>query len=62
MSKWVKRTSIMLTALVLLGIGTTVVGKAMGERKMARVVALSVPPLAVTADATHIEQGRYLYP
>jgi mono/diheme cytochrome c family protein len=61
MSKWVKRTSIMLAALVLLGIGTTVVGKAMGERKLARTITLSVPPLEVTADATHIERGRYLF-
>ena len=61
MSKWVKRTSIMLAALVLLGIGTTVVGKAMGDRKMARTIALSVAPLEVTVDATHIDRGRYLF-
>jgi mono/diheme cytochrome c family protein len=61
MSKWVKRTSIMLAALVLLGIGTTVVGKAMGDRKMARTIALSLPPLQVTVDAAHIDRGRYLF-
>ncbi|HEX9174368.1 MAG TPA: c-type cytochrome [Telluria sp.] len=61
MSKWVKRTSIMLAALVLLGIGTTVVGRAMGERKLARKIVLTVAPLTVTPDATHIERGRYLY-
>jgi mono/diheme cytochrome c family protein len=61
MSKWVKRTSYFLAALVVLGIATTVVGKAMGERKMARNIMLSVAPVAVTADAAHIEQGRYLY-
>jgi mono/diheme cytochrome c family protein len=61
MSKWVKRTSILLVGLALLGIVTTVVGKAMGERKMMRTVALSLPRLSVDADAGRIEQGRYLY-
>jgi mono/diheme cytochrome c family protein len=61
MSKWVKRTSILLAALALLGIVTTVVGKSMGERKMVRNIVLTVPPLEVTADAAHIERGRYLF-
>jgi mono/diheme cytochrome c family protein len=61
MSKWVKRTSILLATLALLGIVTTVVGKSMGERKMMRNIVLTVPPLEITADATHIERGRYLY-
>jgi mono/diheme cytochrome c family protein len=61
MSKWVKRTSILLATLALLGIVTTVVGKSMGERKMARNIVLTVSPLEVTADAAHIERGRYLY-
>jgi mono/diheme cytochrome c family protein len=61
MSKWVKRTSILLATLALLGIVTTVVGKSLGERKMARNIVLSVPALEVTADAAHIERGRYLF-
>jgi mono/diheme cytochrome c family protein len=61
MSKWVKRTSIALVALALLGVAATVVGKALGERKMARNVVLQVRPLDVVADAAHIERGRYLY-
>lgn len=61
MSKWVKRTSIMLAALALLGIGTTVVGKALGERKLARKITLTVPPLEVPVDAAQVERGRYLY-
>jgi mono/diheme cytochrome c family protein len=61
MSKWVKRTSIVLVALALLGVAATVVGKALGERKMARSVALQVRPLDVVADAAHVELGRYLY-
>src|SRR6476661_7266311 len=61
MNKWVKRTSIALGALVLLGVAATVVGKALGERKMARNVALQVRPLDVVPDPARIEHGRYLY-
>lgn len=61
MSKWVKRTSLFLVALAVLGIATTVVGKAMGERKMERNIALSVAPVEVTGDAAQVERGRYLY-
>jgi mono/diheme cytochrome c family protein len=61
MSKWVRRTSVALLALALLGVVTTVVGKAMGERKMARNIVLQVAPLSVAPDAGRIEHGRYLY-
>jgi mono/diheme cytochrome c family protein len=61
MSIWVKRTSIALLALALLGVVGAVVGKAAGERKMARTVALQVRPLEVAPAAALIEQGRYLY-
>jgi mono/diheme cytochrome c family protein len=61
MSKWVNRTSIALVAIALLGVVTTVVGKALGERKMMRNIALQVRPLEVVADPDRIEQGRYLY-
>jgi mono/diheme cytochrome c family protein len=61
MSKWVKRTSIVLATLALLLVITTVVGKAMGERKMERNIVVSVAPVEVTADAAHIERGRYLF-
>jgi mono/diheme cytochrome c family protein len=61
MNKWVKRTSAALVALVLLGVAATVVGKALGERKMARNVVLQVRALDVVADPARIAQGRYLY-
>jgi cytochrome c len=61
MNKWVKRTSIALVALALLGVAATVVGKALGERKMARTVVLQVPALDVAPDPARIEHGRYLY-
>lgn len=61
MSKWVKRTSIALVSLALLGVAATVVGKSLGERKMARNVVLQVRPLEVVPDPARIEHGRYLY-
>ncbi|MGJ7917693.1 c-type cytochrome [Massilia sp. LXY-6] len=61
MSKWVKRTSVALVALGLLGVAATVVGKALGERKMARNVALQVRALDVVPDPARVEHGRYLY-
>ncbi|MFL6674625.1 MAG: c-type cytochrome [Massilia sp.] len=61
MGIWVKRTSIALATVAVAGIVTTVVGKAMGERKMERNIAVTVWPVEVTADAAHIERGRYLY-
>ena len=61
MRKWVKRTSIALAALALLGVAATVVGKALGERKMARNVVLQVRELDVAPDSARIEHGRYLF-
>lgn len=61
MSKWTKRTSIALVALALMGVAATVVGKALGERKMGRSVALQVRTLDVLPDPSRIEHGRYLY-
>jgi mono/diheme cytochrome c family protein len=61
MNKWVKRTSMTLGALAILGAATVLVGKVMGERKMARTVEVAVAPVKVRSDAAHIERGRYLY-
>jgi mono/diheme cytochrome c family protein len=61
MNKWVKRTSAALVTLALLGVAATVVGKAMGERKMARNVVLQVRALDVVPAPARIEHGRYLY-
>jgi len=60
-SKWVKRTSIALAALALLGVATAGVGKVLGERKMARSIALQVRPLDVVPDVARVDHGRYLY-
>lgn len=61
MNKWVKRTSIALVALAAIGVASVIVGKAMGERKMQRVIEVAVKPVAVNASAALLEQGRYLF-
>jgi mono/diheme cytochrome c family protein len=61
MNKWVKRTSLGLVTLVVIGIVTVVAGKAAGERKLARRIIVPVTPIAVRAEPAHIEQGRYLF-
>jgi len=60
-SKWVKRTSIALATLALLGVATAGVGKVLGERKMARSIALQVRPLDIVPDVARVDHGRYLY-
>jgi mono/diheme cytochrome c family protein len=60
-SKWVRRTSIALAALALLGVATAGVGKVLGERKMARSIALEVRPLDIVPDVGRVDHGRYLY-
>lgn len=61
MNKWVKGTSFVLVTLALLGVGTVVVGKAAGERKLGRQIALTVAPVTLRSDPAHIAQGRYLF-
>ena len=60
-SKWVKRTSIALATLALLGVATAGVGNVLGERKMARSIALDVRPLDIVPDVARVDHGRYLY-
>jgi mono/diheme cytochrome c family protein len=61
MSKWVKRTSLFLLGLFLVGVAATVVGRSMGDRKMMRTVDFPLQPLSVQADPSRIEHGRYLF-
>ena len=61
MNTWMKRTSVGLVALALLGVSTALVGKAAGERKLARKIAVAVAPVPLPTDAQQIEQGRYLF-
>jgi mono/diheme cytochrome c family protein len=61
MNKWMKRTSIGLVTLAVLGVATVVVGKSAGERKLTRKISIPVTPVAVIAEPGRIEQGRYLF-
>ncbi|HEU4376508.1 MAG TPA: cytochrome c [Telluria sp.] len=61
MNKWVKRTSLALVTLAILGVVTVVGGKALGERKLVRRITVPVTPIAVVSDPARIEQGRYLF-
>jgi mono/diheme cytochrome c family protein len=61
MNKWMKRTSIGLVTLALAGVATVFVGKAAGERKLVRRIALQVAPVEVRGDPAQVEQGRYLF-
>ena len=61
MKKWIKRSLWAVMGFVLLAAAVLVVGVFLGERKMSRVVAVDVAPLAVSLDASAIAQGRYLY-
>ncbi len=61
MNRWVKGTSIVLIGLALAGAAAVAAGKYLGERKMARKIAIAVPEVAVSHDPARIAQGRYLF-
>jgi mono/diheme cytochrome c family protein len=61
MNKWMRRTSIGLVTLAVLGVATVVVGKSAGERKLERKISIPAAPVAVRSDPAWIEQGRYLF-
>jgi mono/diheme cytochrome c family protein len=61
MNKWVKRTSLGLVTLAIVGVATVVVGKALGERKLVRKISVAVTPVTLRSDPAQIEQGRYLF-
>ncbi|MES2149039.1 MAG: c-type cytochrome [Pseudomonadota bacterium] len=61
MNKWGKRIGLAAAALALLVVAIGVLGKQLGERKMARQIALQITPVPMLSDAAHVEQGRYLF-
>ncbi|HWJ93447.1 MAG TPA: cytochrome c [Telluria sp.] len=57
-----KRTSIFLAALAVLAIAVAFIGKLMGERKMDRMIAITLPELApASVERASIERGQYLF-
>jgi len=61
MNTWLKRTGVALAVLVAAGVAALLLGKHLGERKMARTITLAVAPVELSGDSVHIEQGRYLF-
>ena len=61
MNKWMRRTSIALAAVAVLGVAAVFAGKAMGERKLQRIIKVAVQPVPVNVTPRVLEQGRYLF-
>jgi mono/diheme cytochrome c family protein len=61
MKKWIKRTLLSAVALAALGAAGLALGAWLGDRKAQRHVQVEVDAVALPADATSLERGRYLY-
>lgn len=61
MKTWAQRSGAALVILACLGLALALAGKVLGERKMARTLAVPAALLQVSADVTRVEQGRYLF-
>jgi len=61
MKTWIKSVAAAIAALVLLGLAGLALGVILGERKMARTLAVPVSPVSLRTDAAHIDNGRYLF-
>lgn len=61
MNTWLKRTGVALAVLLVAAVAALLLGKHLGERKMARTIRLAVAPVELSGDSARIEQGRYLF-
>ncbi|MDB5962874.1 MAG: cytochrome [Massilia sp.] len=61
MKKWARRISYVLITMVCVGLGLALAGKLLGERKLARQVAVPARQLEVAADPARVGHGRYLF-
>jgi mono/diheme cytochrome c family protein len=61
MNRWLRRGLFVVLALVLLLAAAVAAGLLLGERRANRQIEVAVQPVAVPADATSIERGRYLF-
>ncbi|MDM5180775.1 c-type cytochrome [Massilia sp. DJPM01] len=61
MNGWVSGTGLAMLALGLAGAATVCAGTWLGERKMARTIAVEVADMALPKDAASIAHGRYLF-
>jgi mono/diheme cytochrome c family protein len=61
MGKWIKRGAVALGVLLVLAAAGVATGLQLGERKMARQVAVNVQPVALVSDAASLQRGKYLF-
>jgi mono/diheme cytochrome c family protein len=61
MGKWIKRGALALGVLLVLAAAGVATGLQLGERKMARQVAVNVQPVALVSDAGALQRGKYLF-
>ncbi|OOG42253.1 c-type cytochrome [Polaromonas sp. A23] len=61
MNRWIKWTVGGGAALVVLAIGTVVVGTTLAENKGQRLVSVNVRPVTFPSDAQSLERGKYLF-
>jgi mono/diheme cytochrome c family protein len=61
MGKWIKRGALALGVLLVLAAAGVATGLQLGERKMARQVAVNVQPVALGSDAASLQRGKYLF-
>ena len=61
MNRWAKRASAIVVILSCAALSLAFAGKQLGERKLARKIAVPAAPLAVRADPARLDHGRYLF-
>lgn len=61
MKTWTRRIGGILLVLIVVAILALIIGKKLGERKMARTIPVPVAAVAIVASPERIEHGRYLY-
>jgi mono/diheme cytochrome c family protein len=61
MNRWIKYGAYGVLGLALAAAAAIVVGAQVGERKSHRRVEVQVPAVALTAGASNLERGRYLF-
>ncbi|MES3021342.1 MAG: c-type cytochrome [Pseudomonadota bacterium] len=61
MNIWLKRSAVTIGMLGAVAAATVLLGKHLGERKMQRVMLVSVEPVNVPTGGAEIAQGRYLF-
>ena len=61
MRKWLRRATMALGVVLLLGVAAGALGLQLAERRMARQVVVDVQPVPPAADAAALTRGKYLF-